>query len=450
MGPRKLFVWLAAFGLGLAGPGALAGEGAWPRYVSKNALFTIETPPGWKVTESWDEKNSQWSCQAVDPTGTYLAKTDRLAAPEGTDGRELANRVLAKWLDLLRKTPGIQLAPQAMMNETAKARVTRFGGGYVDARGRRKEFRNLVFGQMDSVMCRSIEALEGELDGPTGQMLGKILGSLKSPQVRQEIELVERTLASGWAKFQAPPDWKVVDLQDGHCIVTDPTDRLAFISGANSFISPKYYRPIMGNRLIADYCPPFQALALACTKLGFGSDFRCLGRRPTPDDQVAKQMAGPLRAACVEDFAYTFTYKGVPYVGVSTGGTFTDAMRTGCTLWHFSIWAPAADIKAAWPVLTAILSSYELNGQKAGARIQTNMENYARGLRALSAMIAKNADDMRRESLEAHLARSRAKEYQIWQTSNMILDRDPHYNDGSGWKPIDNQKLFERLRPYLH
>jgi len=155
------------------------------------------------------------------------------------------------------------------------------------------------------------------------------------------------------------PSAGILDSQSVKCIITDPTRRQLFLVGGASFVTPRYFVMGMKGVLCSPVLSPHKALAFATTKPGLGSNFRFRFAKPQADlQQTAREFAGPLRPAAVEDFAYTFNNReNVPYTGFSTGGCVGDAMGAGWQLWHFTIMAPTAEFDAALPTLDAVMGS---------------------------------------------------------------------------------------------
>jgi hypothetical protein len=246
--------------------------------------------------------------------------------------------------------------------------------------------------------------------------------------------MVQRQLASGWAKFSAPADWKVVDLGKGACIVSDPGQRLYFMVGGAEFVAPRYFvRPVPGV-LASEFRSPSQAFAFSAAEAGRATRFEFQFVKPRQDLlQVMRAFAGPLRPVAVEDFGYTCLVKGSRYRGFTTGGCSGDAMRASWRLWHFTLMAPQEEFEAALPILAAVLGSYQLNQEMAGKRMADNLRNYYAGLRDLSSQIAKNSEQMRRENLEGFMERGRVQDYISYQTTRMIMGEFDYLAGASGY-----------------
>ncbi len=134
--------------------------------------------------------------------------------------------------------------------------------------------------------------------------------------------------------------------------------------------------------------------------------------------------------------------KGARYASFSTGGTTIDAMRAGWRLWHLTIMAPEDEFRAALPTLGGIMASYEINQDMAGRRIAENLARYYAGLRVLSATIARNSEQMRRENLELFMERGRVQDYISYQTTRMIMGDYDYLAGSSGYVRGDPSGLY--------
>ena len=444
-----LVLWMVAVPLtgSLAAPPAATTQVKWERYTSKNSLFTVQKPVGWVVQEELDPKANTWSCSLTDPERGWLAVIHHGVSPTGRDANGLANQIVAS---LLRVHPSLQLAPTFKVRDTGKKKVIVIEGTYADDRKPKRQFRSIISGGDGFMLCERIEAPDGQLDKAAPVLLQTLanlrVANLFTAGPRPPEQLVPQQLASGWAKFSAPPGWQAQDLGKGHCIIADPSQRQLFLVGGAEFITPRYAVRGVRGVLVSPLLSPHEALAFATTQPGLGANFQFKFVKPRADlTQGARGFAGPLRSAAVEDFAYTFNNrKGVPYTGFTCGGCIGDAMNAGWRLWHFSIMAPTDEFEADLPTLKAVMGSYEINGELAGRQMANNMANYYAGLRQLSQQIAMNSEQRRRENLEIMTNNDRSRDYSSYQTTRMIME-DYHYLAGaSGYVIANKDGLFTR------
>ncbi len=467
--PTLRLTWILFLGLGLlslAGLGTSAEAPAlrWENYVSKHCTFTVLKPVGWVVKEGYQDAPRMWTFLLTDPEGRYQVATMHGLSPTGRNADALVRAIVA---DMAKSAPDLQLAPTARMrrlkpaNNDVKASektVFIFEGTYTSPRGGKREFRALVTGGDGLMLNQRIEAPAGQL-AKAAPLLLQVLANLRVAKgvytfdeggvaaqsaPAQPPQLVPQQLASGWARFAAPPGWKTTDLGGGMCIVTDPAQRLYFLVGGSEFIAPRYYVNGVRGVLCSEFRAPSDAFAFAAVQNGLASDFRPVFVKKRNDLlQQMRAFAGPLRPVAVEDFSYTCTLKGQRYRTFSTGGCCGDAMQAAWRLWHFTIMAPADEFETALPTLAAIMGSYETNKEMAGRRVAQNMANYYAGLRNLSNQIARNSEQMRRENLELFMERGRVQDYLSYQTTRMIMG-DYDYLAGSyGYVRGDASGLYK-------
>jgi hypothetical protein len=466
---KSLIVSVVTLGLlTLASPdsSADAGKNRWENYVSRHCTFTLLKPAGWIVKESYKDNPRMWTFSVTEPTGRCQVTSEHGASPTGRDADALIRSVVG---DLRKQAPTLQLAPTArrrVLNltdatgkKTGQKTIVIVEGTYTNKNKRKRQFRSLVTAGDGLMLHQRIEAAEGHL-GEAAPILLQILANLRvakgiytfdeggqmaqpSQGKPQPIRLVQKQLASGWASFSAPPDWKTMDLGKGACIVTDPDQRLYFMVAGAEFVAPRYYVPGVQGVLRSEFRAPSDAFAFSATQTGQASNFRFLFVKQRPDFlQQMRGFAGTLRPMAVEDFSYTCTVKDRPYKGFSTGFCSGDAMRASWRLWHFTIMAPADGFDDALPTLAAVMGSYELNREMAGRRMAENLRNYYAGLRDLSKQIARNSEQMRRENLELHMERGRVQDYISYQTTRMIMGEYDYLAGASGYVRGDPSGLY--------
>jgi hypothetical protein len=461
---RSRFVSVVTLGfallaLGLPDSSADTPRTRWENYVSKYFTFTLLKPAGWIVKESYKDNPRMWAFSVTEPDGRFQVTSAHGASPTGRDADALIRAVVA---DMFKQAPTLQLAPTARRQKvdlvdatgkkTGEKIIVIFEGTYTNQQNQKRQFRSLVSGGDGLLLNQRIEAAEGHL-AEAAPILLQILANLRvakgiysfdeGGQMAQPAQLVPQQLASGWAKFSAPPGWQTLDLGRGSCIVTDPAQRLYFMVAGAEFVTPRYYQRGVPGVLSSEFRAPSDAFAFSASETGRASNFRFLFVKQRSDLlEPMRAFAGPLRPVAVEDFAYTCTVKDRPYKGFSTGGCSGDAMRASWRLWHFTIMAPAEEFDAALPTLAAVMGSYELNQEMAGRRIAENLRNYYAGLRNLSNQIARNSEQMRRENLELFMERGRVQDYLSYQTTRMIMGEYDYLAGASGYVRGDPSGLY--------
>lgn len=438
----------------------------WEPYVSTHYAFTLLKPAGWTVTESYQESPRMWGFTVSDPKGLFQVTSMHGVSPTGSD----ADRLIREFVAILSKqAPDLRLSPTFRQGKTditdgngrktGEKTIFILEGTYAGRNHQKRQFRCLVTAGDGLMLHQRIEATEGRLKEAAPVLL-RILANLRAAKglytsdeggqmaqgIRRPSEptnLIPHQLASGWAKLSIPPGWRIMDLGRGMCIAADSTERFYFIVARADFISPRYNVRGAPGVLISDFRSPSDAFAFSAAQSGQASNFRFSMVKERSDLlQQMRGFAGPLRPVAVEDFAYTCSVKGRPYRGFTTGGCSGDAMRASWGLWHFTIMAPAEDFDAMLPTLARIMGSYELNKEMAGRRIAENLQNYYAGLRNLSAQIARNSEQMRRENLELHMERGRVQDYVSYQTTRMIMGEYDYLAGSSGYVRGDPSGLY--------
>ncbi|MBM4040235.1 MAG: hypothetical protein FJ290_17150 [Planctomycetes bacterium] len=451
--------------LGPLAADAGAAQVQWENYVSKHYTFTIMKPAGWVVQEGYQDSPRMWAFSVTDPKGLYQAVTVHGISPTGRDADGLVRMVVA---DLFKQAPGLQLAPTARRRQVPLAdangrpagqkTIVLFEGVYANQQGQRRQFRTLVAGGDGLMLNQRIEAPEGQLT-VAAPLLLQTLANLRVAKgvytfdeggsfaegapAEQQTQLVPRRLANGWGAYTAPANWQQVDLGNAQVIACDPTQQVFLIVAKADFVSPRYYNARVPNVLCANFMSPSRALAFACEKQGHGSNFRYIAVHER-DDMVRQMRAGLTggRPCGVEDFLYTFTHKGKAYKGFSLGICTGDYMNAGFSLSHFTIWAPADQFDAWVPTLARMLASYEINQKKAAECVVAGLQRYYAGIAQLSATIARNSEQMRRENLELFMQRGRVQDYTSYLTTRMIMGEYDYLSSSFGYVRGDPSGLY--------
>jgi len=454
----------------LAGALSMGGCGQppqhWEQHVSRHYSFTVLKPPGWKVSEVYQEQPRLWGFSVSDPEGSALASSVHGSIPS-KDPADQIRKVVA---DLARDTRDFRLAPTARRQDLPQTdavgrrmgtkTLVLFEGTFSDRQGRPREFRSLVSAGGGWCLHQRIEAPQGRLTASAPVLL-RILANLRvakgllpTDEARDWTsrgarnaspvpDLQPQTLASGWAHLSIPRGWQVADLGKGSCLATDPGKTLFVLVAGAEFVAPRYFRPGVPGVLASEFRSPSDAYAFSAERTGRASDFQFQFVKPRQDLMATmRSFAGPLRPVAVEDFGYTCKIRGRPYQGFSTGGCSGDAMRASWRLWHFTLMAPAEAFNGALPTLAAILGSYQLNREMAGRAMADNLRNYYAGLRDLSQQIARNSEQMRRENLELHMEKGRVQDYVSYQTTRMIMGEYDYLAGASGYVRGDPSGLY--------
>ncbi|HPD13750.1 MAG TPA: DcrB-related protein [Planctomycetota bacterium] len=430
----------------------------WENYVSKHLTFTLLKPAGWSVDEFWQQDPPAWAFTVVAPNGLYEVANFHGAVPVANDGLAAARWFVA---DLSQRTVNLQLAPTARCRTAGKKMTLVFDGTYVARNGQKRQLRCLVSAGEGLLLTQRLDAPDGQL-AQIAPVLLQTLANLRvaknvfafdegsvaaarqaGPQPVQVPPFVPRALAGGWGGYTAPANWQQVDLGKGQVIACDPTQQAYFVAATCDFMTPRYAHLVrLPGMLVSDFCRPHQALATACVKQGHGTNFRFeVTDRPDLVQQMRAGITGG-RPCSVEHFVYTFNRQGTPYKGFSLGWCVGNYMDAGFGLGHLTIWAPAAQFDAWLPVLAQVMTSYRLNQEKVGEYIADGLRRYYEGIRRVSAQIAANSEQMRRENLALHMERGRVQDYTSYLTTRMIMGEYDYLAGASGYVRGDPSGLY--------
>lgn len=428
----------------------------WESYVSKHFTFTIRKPVGWVVEDGFQAEPTLWAFSVTHPDGLYQVSQIHGATPAGQDAETVLRAILA---DYRAKTKAVDLAPVIRTKTVGKKTIYLFEGTYTNNADQKRQFRTLVSVGDGLTLNQRIEAPNGQLE-KIAPVLLQTLANLRvaknvfafdeggraaqasQPAPPPPVELVPRKLAGGWGTFAAPANWKQVDLGKGQLIACDPAEEAIFVVASADFVTPQYNLVRVPGVLVSKFLTPHEAMAFACVQQGHGKDFKF--QVTERKDLVAQLRAGLTggRPCAVEDFAYTFDKKGKAYKGLSLGYTIGNYTDSTWGLGHLTIWAPAEKFDALFPTMSRIVLSYELNGEKVGQHIADGIRRYQEGIARLSATIAANSEQMRRESYELHMQRGRVQDYTSYLTTRMIMGEYDYLAGASGYVRGDASGLY--------
>jgi len=430
----------------------------WENYGSKHLTFTILKPAGWTVEEAWQRKPTIFAFAITDPKGLYQVACVEGAVPVASDASATVRMVLN---DLFQRAPGLRLAPTARKRKAGKRTIYLFDGTYNGRNGQKRQLRCLVSGGDGLMLVQRLEAPAGQLKQIAPVLLQTLAnlrvaknvftfdeGSVQAarqagPQPVRVPPFAKRQLAGGWGSYSAPNNWQQADLGKGQVIACDPSQQVLFVVASVDFISPRYAHLVrVPGMLVSNFCRPHQALAQACAKQGQGTGFRFqVTNRPDLVQQLRAGLTGG-RPCSVEHFVYTFNRKGKAYKGFSLGWCIGNYADAGFTFGHLTGWAPADKFDAWFPVLSQVMTSYQLNKMKVGEYIADGMRKYYAGIRRLSAQIAANSEQMRRENLALHMQRGRVQDYTSYLTTRMIMGEFDYLSDSFGYVRGDPSGLY--------
>jgi hypothetical protein len=134
--------------------------------------------------------------------------------------------------------------------------------------------------------------------------------------------------------------------------------------------------------------------------------------------QLARNYNGP---AIAEEFVYTFTNaQGLASKGYTFGISFGSRLNINWRLWHMTVTGPAGTFDAFAVNYADMLRSYAINDKFARQYIAAGMARVREMERQTSALIARNAQEIRSMMTAAFQERMRSWDYIDYQRTSYI------------------------------
>jgi hypothetical protein len=389
------------------------------KVVTDKASFVLYVPKGWKVQEAADGQAIQ--VIASDPSGRSSVFFSTGADPQGANVTSLAKREAAK---LGRAAPDLEIR-NAFASRDGSALA--FDGTYSPQKRGKTEFRSWVSLQGGQFACARIEAPAGQLTAMKPTLL-TVLSNIRvmkgavapaAAAVPVKVQLVPYRLRDGSASFVIPQGWQCQDHGKGTFVAGNPGG-YSFISGSVDLLTPQM-RVNQPGILVSPYLAPGQAWQFITARYGLASNMRF--EKVIPRADMARQMgqvytAGPVT---VEELIYTFTNKeGQPCKGYTFGISFGSRLGTNWSFRHLTVTAPAERFGPWAGSFADMLGSYKINERWA----QDYAAQGARRLREMqqqtSAMVARNAQEIRQMMQAAYDERQKSMDYIDYQRTSYI------------------------------
>ena len=402
-----------------AGKGAPATAQGMQKIVTDKASFVLYAPKGWKAQESADGQALQ--VVATDPSGRSAVYFSTGAARQGENVTSLAKREATK----LGRAAG-DLEIRSAMASRDGTEMT-FDGTYSPARRGRTEFREWVSQKGGEAACARIEAPAGQLASMRPALLTVLSnirvmkGAFASQGAAAPVkaQLVTHRLRDGSASFLMPQGWQCQDSGKGLFVAGDPHG-YSFISGNVELLTPQM-RVNQPGILVSPYLAPGQAWQFITARYGLASNMRF--EKVIPRADMARQMgqvytAGPVTA---EELIYTFTSKeGRPTRGYTYGISFGSRLGTNWSFRHLTVTAPA-DRFGAWAgTFGSMMESYRINDRWAQEYVAQGARRLREMQQQTSAMVARNAQEIRQMMQAAYDERQKSMDYIDYQRTSTI------------------------------
>ncbi len=231
--------------------------------------------------------------------------------------------------------------------------------------------------------------------------------------------MVPYRLRDGSASFVMPQGWQCQDHGKGTFVAGDPGG-YSFISGSVDLLTPQM-RVNQPGILVSPYLAPNQAWQFITARYGLASGMRF--EKVIPRADMARQMgqvytAGPVT---VEELIYTFTNKeGRPCKGYTYGISFGSRLGTNWSFRHMTVTAPS-DRFGAWAGnFASMLASYKISDRWAQEYVAQGARRLREMQQQTSAMVARNAQDIRQMMQAAYDERQKSMDYIDYQRTSYI------------------------------
>lgn len=405
-----------------AGKGALAATPAGPgmqKIVTDKASFVLYLPNGWEAQEATDGQAIQLT--ASDPSGRSSVFFSTVTAPQGENAMALAKREAAK---LGRAARDLEI--RSAFASRDESSLT-FDGTYSPPKRGKTDFRLWVSLQGAEATCARIESPAGQLTAMKPTLLtvlsnirvmkGAVAPTTEAAPVR--VQLVPYRLRDGSASFLIPQGWQCQDYGKGTFVAGDPGG-YSFISGNVDLLTPQM-RVNQPGILVSSYLVPNQAWQFITARYGLASNMRF--EKVIPQVDIARQMgqvytAGPVT---VEELVYSFTNReGRPCRGYTYGISFGSRLGTNWSFRHITVTAPVERFGPWAGSFASMLASYKINDRWAQEYVAQGARRLREMQQQTSAMVARNAQEIRQMMQAAYDERQRSMDYIDYQRTSYI------------------------------
>ena len=406
-------------GAGAAQTGKAPGPGM-QKVVTEKASFVLYVPKGWKVKESAEGRALQVT--ATDPSGRSSVFFSTGAAPQGESAAALAKREAAR----LGRAAGDLEIRSALASRDGSTLV--FDGTYSPPKRGKTEFRSWATLRGAEETCARIEAPAGQL----AAMRPTLLTVLSNVRVMKgavapagaatapvKVQLAPYRLRDGSASFLLPQGWQCQDHGKGTFVAGD-SGGYSFISGNVDLLTPQM-RVNQPGILVSPYLSPNQAWQFITARYGLASNMRY--EKVIPRSDVARQMgqvytAGPVT---VEELIYSFTSReGKATRGYTFGISFGSRLGTNWSFRHLTVTAPAERFGPWAGNFASMLGSYKINERWASDYAAQGARRLREMQQQTSAMMTRNAQEIRQMMQAAYDERQRSQDYIDYQRTSYI------------------------------
>jgi hypothetical protein len=399
------------------GAPSTAGTKGMEKVVTKQATFVLYVPRGWKAGEGSD--GGARYVTATDPSGKSVVFFSTGTVSQGENTTSLAKRANAS---LGQKAKDLVIR-NAFASRDGSSLV--YDGTYSPAKRGKTEFRTWVSQQGSDFTLSRIEAPAGQFEAMKPVLL-TVLSNIRVTRgsfnaqgaaAAPKVKLVTYSQRDGSASFLLPEGWKCQDGGKGLFLAGDPAG-YAFISGAVDLLSPQLGVNAPGV-LVSPYLNSHEAWKFITTRYGLASNMRFEKIYPRQDLMSQAVQAGI--PASIEEYLYTFTNKeGRACKGFTFGMSIGSRSGLNWSFRHLTVATPANQFNAWAGTLGTMMGSYKINERWAQAYVAQGQQRLREMQKQTSAMVARNAQEIRQTMQAAYDERQKSMEYIDYQRTNYI------------------------------
>jgi hypothetical protein len=399
-----------------AGTTAHAVQGM-QKVVTKQATFVLYVPKWWKVSEG--SEGATRYVTAADPSGRSSVFFSTGTVSKGENTTALAKHANA---GLGHQSKNLEIR-NAFSSRDGSSLV--YDGTYSPPKRGKTEFRTWVSQKGNDFTLTRIEAPAGQFEAMKPLLL-TVMSNIRvtkgsfttqAAATPAKVNLVNYRLRDGSASFLIPQGWKCQDHGKGLFIAGDPAG-YSFISGQVDLLSPQL-RVNTPGILVSPYLNSHQAWQFITACYGLASHMRFEKVYPRKDLMSQAVQAGI--PASIEEYVYTFTNReGRACKGFTFGMSIGSRSGLNWNFRHLTVTAPANQFNAWAGTLGTMMGSYRINERWAQAYVAQGQQRLREMQKQTSAMVARNAQEIRQTMQAAYDERQKSQDYIDYQRTNYI------------------------------
>jgi hypothetical protein len=394
-----------------------SGTKGMEKVVTKKATFVLYVPKGWKASEGSD--GAARHVTATDPKGKSVVFFSTGTVSQGENPTALAKRANAS---LGRQAKDLEIR-NAFSSRDGSSLV--YDGTYSPAKRGKTEFRSWVSQKGSDFTLSRIEARAGQFEARKPILL-TVLSNIRvtkgsfntqAAAAAPKVQLVKYRQRDGSASFLLPQNWQCQDHGKGLFIAGDPAG-YSFISGSVQLLTPQL-RVNAPGVLVSPFLNSHQAWQFITARYGLASNMRFENVYPRKDLMNQAVQAGI--PASIEEYLYTFTDKeGRTCKGFTFGMSIGTPSGLNWSFRHLTVTAPASQFNAWAGTLGTMMGSYKINERWAQAYAAQGQQRLREMQKQTSAMVARNAQEIRQTMQAAYDERQKSMDYIDYQRTNYI------------------------------